>query len=72
MCGSGTFLHEAAIMGANVAPGLYRETWPFFNWPEFEEDVWKGLVFKAKEEKRRNWKGKLLGCDVNPVFKITK
>lgn len=29
MCGSGTFLIEAALMATNVAPGSFRRWWPF-------------------------------------------
>jgi 23S rRNA G2445 N2-methylase RlmL len=29
MCGSGTFLIEAALMACNRAPGLMRTHWPF-------------------------------------------
>lgn len=29
MCGSGTFLIEAALMASQVAPGLMRRQWPF-------------------------------------------
>ena len=29
MCGSGTFLIEAALMATRTAPGLARTTWPF-------------------------------------------
>jgi 23S rRNA G2445 N2-methylase RlmL len=29
MCGSGTFLIEAALMASNFAPGLLRRQWPF-------------------------------------------
>ncbi len=29
MCGSGTFLIEAALMATDVAPGSFRRWWPF-------------------------------------------
>ena len=29
MCGSGTFLIEAALMATNTAPGSFRRWWPF-------------------------------------------
>ena len=40
MCGSGTFLIEAALMAANQAPGLSRGVWPFETWPDFDELLW--------------------------------
>jgi 23S rRNA G2445 N2-methylase RlmL len=40
MCGSGTFLIEAALMAANRAPGLSRGVWPFETWPDYDELLW--------------------------------
>lgn len=40
MCGSGTFLIEAALMAANRAPGLTRKTWPFKSWHDFDSVSW--------------------------------
>lgn len=49
MCGSGTFLIEAALMATNVAPGLYRRWWPFLTWPDMDGASWKDAVDEAKE-----------------------
>ena len=44
-CGSGTFLIEAAMMAANIAPGLKRE---------FTAESWNGIIpAKAFREARR-------------------
>lgn len=40
MCGSGTFLIEAACMATDRAPGINR-MFPFEIWPDFEEEVWR-------------------------------
>jgi len=32
MCGSGTFLIEAALIAANIAPGVYRKSFAFERW----------------------------------------
>ncbi len=48
-CGSGTFPIEAALMAANIAPGMNR----FFtakNWPHIVEgNIWQDTVDEAKE-----------------------
>lgn len=49
MCGSGTFLIEAALMATNTAPGLFRRWWPFFSWKdEFDKQVWDDAVDAAE------------------------
>ncbi len=40
MCGSGTLLIEAAMMAANVAPGLKRKRWGFESLKEFDREQW--------------------------------
>ncbi len=36
MCGSGTFLIEAALIARNMAPGLYRQHYAFERWRDFD------------------------------------
>jgi 23S rRNA G2445 N2-methylase RlmL len=52
MCGSGTFLIEAALMATNTAPGLFRRWWPFLGWPDADLDAWRNAVDSAKESAR--------------------
>ena len=40
-CGSGTILIEAALVAANVAPGLFRERFGFERWPGHDELAWQ-------------------------------
>jgi putative N6-adenine-specific DNA methylase len=40
MCGSGTIAIEAALMGTNTAPGLYR-SFAAEGWPVFPDDMWQ-------------------------------
>lgn len=51
MCGSGTFLIEAAMMAADIAPGLNRDYFGFQYWPQHDKAVWQQL--KADAERRR-------------------
>jgi putative N6-adenine-specific DNA methylase len=47
-CGSGTFLIEAALMSANIAPGLYRH----FNAEDWTELIPSTYWLEAREEAR--------------------
>ncbi|SHI95117.1 putative N6-adenine-specific DNA methylase [Dethiosulfatibacter aminovorans DSM 17477] len=42
MCGSGTIAIEAALIGTNTAPGLYR-TFAAEGWPIIPEDMWQDI-----------------------------
>ena len=48
MCGSGTLLIEAALMAADVAPGLRREQWGFSRWRGHDAALWKMLHDEAQ------------------------
>ncbi len=39
MCGSGTFLIEAAMIAAGIYPGVYRKHFAFENWPDFDASL---------------------------------
>ena len=47
MCGSGTLVIEAALMAADVAPGLMRERFGFEAWSEHQPDLWRELLAEA-------------------------
>jgi 23S rRNA (guanine2445-N2)-methyltransferase / 23S rRNA (guanine2069-N7)-methyltransferase len=48
MCGSGTLLVEAALMAADIAPGLQRDYYGFFGWLGFDRTLWTPLVDEAR------------------------
>jgi len=52
MCGSGTFLIEAAMIAADIAPGIHRDYFGFLYWKQHDKDVWQQL--KAEAERRRH------------------
>ncbi len=62
-CGSGTIAIEAALMGLNIAPGIFRsfdaEKWPFM------ADVWKTAREEAADLERRDTKLTVLASDSN-------
>ncbi|EPF2930770.1 bifunctional 23S rRNA (guanine(2069)-N(7))-methyltransferase RlmK/23S rRNA (guanine(2445)-N(2))-methyltransferase RlmL [Vibrio navarrensis] len=56
MCGSGTLLIEAALMAANMAPGVKREKWVFECLEDFEPEVWAQIKSEASVTARRGVK----------------
>ena len=47
MCGSGTLLIEAAMIAADIAPGLAREYFGFLNWKQHDAALWSDLIEEA-------------------------
>ncbi|MGH8286857.1 MAG: THUMP domain-containing protein, partial [Steroidobacteraceae bacterium] len=41
LCGSGTFVIEAAMMAADVAPGLTRDYFGFLGWRQHDAGLWE-------------------------------
>ncbi|MGH8493580.1 MAG: bifunctional 23S rRNA (guanine(2069)-N(7))-methyltransferase RlmK/23S rRNA (guanine(2445)-N(2))-methyltransferase RlmL [Moraxellaceae bacterium] len=48
MCGSGTFLIEAACMAADIAPGMQRDYFGFFGWKSHQPALWLQVREKAR------------------------
>lgn len=48
MCGSGTFAIEAALMSAQVAPGLLRTHWGFEGWSQHDQALWERVRDQAR------------------------
>lgn len=66
MCGSGTLLIEAAMMAANVAPGLKRRKWGFEALPDFNKEDWLELISEAKVQAKKgisHCATRFWGCD---------
>ncbi len=47
MCGSGTLLIEAAMIAADIAPGLGRDYFGFYGWRRHDEALWQELLGEA-------------------------
>jgi 23S rRNA (guanine2445-N2)-methyltransferase / 23S rRNA (guanine2069-N7)-methyltransferase len=52
MCGSGTLPIEAALMAADVAPGLHRRRFGFSGWRGHDAPLWQRLVDEARARQR--------------------
>ncbi len=48
MCGSGTFVIEAAWIATGTAPGLLRDFWGFQGWRGHDASLWKQTVDAAR------------------------
>lgn len=64
MCGSGTFLIEAALIAANIAPGIFRRNFAFETWPDFDRDLWEQLYNDDSQE--RDIACEIIGADMSP------
>ena len=62
MCGSGTFLVEAALIAANIAPGVYRDHYAFQQWPDYDEELFDKIYNDDSNE--REFTHKIYGSDI--------
>ncbi|HTF03874.1 MAG TPA: THUMP domain-containing protein [Bacteroidia bacterium] len=44
MCGSGTIPIEAALLGANIPAGYFREYFSFLKWKDFDSELWEKIT----------------------------
>lgn len=63
MCGSGTFLLEAAMKSLNIAPGIWRDRFAFEAWPSFDEPLWNRLRNQAIDQQRSRLAQPIIGTD---------
>jgi 23S rRNA (guanine2445-N2)-methyltransferase / 23S rRNA (guanine2069-N7)-methyltransferase len=52
MCGSGTLVIEAALMAADIAPGLLRRRFGFERWQQHRPEIWEELRAEALARRR--------------------
>lgn len=64
MCGSGTFLIEAALIAANINPGIFRESFAFEKWSDFDRELFERLYNDDSEEREPSCK--IYGADIDP------
>ncbi|MCP4431628.1 MAG: bifunctional 23S rRNA (guanine(2069)-N(7))-methyltransferase RlmK/23S rRNA (guanine(2445)-N(2))-methyltransferase RlmL [Gammaproteobacteria bacterium] len=50
MCGSGTFAIEAALIAANIAPGLDRDYFGFSKWLKHDQAIWRRCIDLAEAQ----------------------
>lgn len=64
MCGSGTLLVEAALIACNIAPGVYRQSFAFEKWKDFDEELFESIFNDDSQE--REFAYKIYGSDISP------
>lgn len=64
MCGSGTILIEAALIGRNIAPGLNRE-FASEGWPSIPKNVWNDARREARAAINKKVALQLHGYDID-------
>ncbi len=64
MCGSGTLLIEAALIALNIPPGIYRKSFSFEKWKDFDEDLLDEIINEDIPEKKFDFK--IYGSDNSP------
>ena len=64
MCGSGTFLVEAAMIAANIHPGIYRKGFAFESWPDFDRELFDRLYNDDSQERTPEFP--IIGADMSP------
>ncbi|MDE6027642.1 MAG: hypothetical protein K2G23_06195, partial [Muribaculaceae bacterium] len=64
MCGSGTFLIEAALIAGNINPGIYREHFAFEKWDDFDKELFEEIYNDDSAE--RDFDFKIYGGDIDP------
>lgn len=67
MCGSGTFVIEAALIAGDVAPGISRYYWGFTGWLKHDRVTWEKLLKEAQERQTigRENRPLILGFDMD-------
>jgi 23S rRNA (guanine2445-N2)-methyltransferase / 23S rRNA (guanine2069-N7)-methyltransferase len=66
MCGSGTFLTEAALIAADAAPALGREYFGFLRWKGHDAPLWERLLAEARERRAAKTPRRcIIGSDID-------
>ncbi|MCR4602375.1 MAG: methyltransferase [Prevotella sp.] len=63
MCGSGTFLIEAALIARNMAPGIFRKEYAFEKWPDFDAKLFDEIY--NDESLERPFTHHIYGYDID-------
>jgi putative N6-adenine-specific DNA methylase len=64
MCGSGTLLIEAVLIALNIAPGIFRPSYAFEKWDDFDADLFEQI--SSDDSLERSFSFKAYGSDVSP------
>lgn len=65
MCGSGTFLTEAAMIACNIPANINRKGFAFQKWPDFDAPLYDTIV-QASLKRAKDFHHKIIGYDKAP------
>ncbi len=65
MCGSGTFLAEAAMIACNIPANINRKEFAFEKWQDFDSELYEKIV-ESSLNKTREFHYKITGYDKAP------
>ena len=65
MCGSGTFLIEAAMIACNIPANIHRKEFGFERWKDFDEDLFN-VIFSSVIKKIKEFQYQIIGYDKAP------
>ena len=65
MCGSGTFLIEAAMIACNIPANIHRKEFAFEKWNDYDADLFD-IIFDSSLKKTREFHYKIIGFDKAP------
>ncbi|MHC2993060.1 THUMP domain-containing protein [Pontibacter sp. HJ8] len=69
MCGSGTFLIEAAMMAQNIAPGIFRrDPFAFENWKDYNKELFEMVWKTAEVKEKREPQATIIGYDIDADY----
>jgi 23S rRNA (guanine2445-N2)-methyltransferase / 23S rRNA (guanine2069-N7)-methyltransferase len=63
MCGSGTFAIEAAMIAANIAPGINRDYYGFNKWSQHDTALWQQSLDEAKQQIDHSTQARIFASD---------
>ena len=65
MCGSGTFLTEAAMIACNIPANINRKEFAFEKWEDFDQELFEKIMGSSLK-KAREFRHKIIGYDKAP------
>lgn len=65
MCGSGTFLTEAAMIACNIPANINRKEFAFEKWEDFDDELFQKII-ESSLNKTREFHHKIVGYDKAP------
>jgi putative N6-adenine-specific DNA methylase len=63
LCGSGTLPLEAAMQSLNIAPGIFRESFGFERWLDFDRALFDRLMKEAEAGEKKDVDVTIVGSD---------